>query len=453
MTRSRSATLTRRDLLKSAAATAAAAGALPLLNGTLPAMAQARSRDTTHLTYSTIANPAEVPIFKHLSDYFNKMHPNVQASFQLVPGSWEDYNRKLVTQVAGGTVPDVTRGAIIYRPSYISKGYVEDLMPYAKRSQFPFDKYFKSPFGGYLVGDHLWGMPVGIYDMAMYYNKTMFKEAGIPLPSTDWEKGYDFDEFLHVARKLTKGSGVHKQYGVEMLTDFRWLIHFIWWTGGDFLSADHSKCIVDSPQAVAGLQFLHDLMFKYQVWPNPETLKNGTTESGLFTSGRVGMMFDGMWSMPTMKTTIKNFEWGVAPLPHDKKIATGYYIDGWFVPKGAANPELSWELIASFMSAQTENYVAHQSDLGIPMLKSIAKKDADSLFDPLPLAEQKVWLDSPNYGHQFPWTPNFADIQQVLSRNLDLFALQKTDAKQTARNIKQQVQPLLDQLTPAERRA
>lgn len=438
--------LTRRDLLTSAAATVAGAGALPLLNQALPAAAQ------TRLTYSTIANPSEVTIFQHLSDYFNKTHSHAQASFQLVPGTWEDYNRKLVTQIAGNTVPDVTRAAIIYRPSYISKGYVEDLMPFAQKSHFPFERYFQTPFGGYLSGKHLWGMPVGIYDMAMYYNKTMFKEAGIPLPSTDWEKGYDYNEFLHVARKLTKGTGAQKQYGAEMNTDFRWWIHFIWQSGGDFLSPDHSMCVVDSPQALEGWQYLHDLMFKYQVWPNPETLKTGNTLTGLFTSGRVGMYLDGMWQMPTMKT-IKNFEWGVAPLPHNKKIATGYYIDGWFVPKGAPNPQLSWELIASFMSAQTEDYLAHQSDLGIPMLKSTATKDANILFNPLPPKEQRVWLDSPNYGHQFPWTPNFADIQLVLSRNIDLFALQKTDAKQTAKNICQQVQPLLNQLTPAERRA
>jgi len=445
-------TLTRRNLLKSAAATAVGAGALPLLTQGLPAAAQTRSRDAARLTYTTIAGTPEIPIFKHLGDQFNKTHRNAQASFQLVPGTWEDYNRKLVTQVAGGTVPDVTRAAIIYRPSYVSKGYVEDLMPFAQKSHFPFDQYFKTPFGGYLVDNHLWGMPVGIYDMAMYYNKTMFKEAGIPFPSTNWEKGYDFDQFLSVARKLTKGSGVHKQYGAQMLTDFRWLIHFLWWSGGEFLSADHSKCVLETPQALEGLQYLHDLMFKYQVWPNPETLKNGVLTTGLFTSGRVGMYLDGMWQMPTMKA-IKNFEWGVAPLPRNKKIATGYYIDGWFVPKGAPNPELSWELIASFMSAQTEDYLAHQSDLGIPMLKSTAQKDANFLFNPLPPNEQKVWLDSPNHGHQFPWTPNFADIQQVLSRNLDLFALQKTDVKQTARNITQQVQPLLDKLTPAEKKA
>ncbi len=445
-------TLTRRSLLKSAAATAVGASALPLLNQAVPAAAQMRSRAAANLTYSTIAGASEIPIFKHLSDQFNKTHHNAQANFQLIPGTWEDYNRKLVTQVAGGTVPDVTRAAIIYRPSYISKGYVEDLMPLAEKAHFPFDQYFKTPFGGYLVGNHLWGVPVGIYDMALYYNKTMFKEAGIPLPPTDWEKGYDFDQFLSVARKLTKGTGVRKQYGAMTSTDFRWWIHFLWWSGGEFLSADHSKCVLETPQAIEGLQYLHDLIFKYQVWPNPESLKNGALMTGLFTSGRVGMYIDGMWQMPAMKA-IKNFEWGVAALPRNKKIATGYYIDGWFIPKGAPNPELSWELIASFMSAQTEDYLAHQSDLGIPMLMSTAKSDASVLFNPLPPNEQKVWLDSPNYGHQFPWTPNFADIQQVLSRNIDLFSLQKTDAKQTAKNIAQQVQPLLNQLTPAERKA
>src|SRR5437868_949947 len=92
--------LTRRSLLKSVAATMVGVGALPLLNHTPPAAAQTRSHDTTHLTYTTISGAFEVPIFKHLADYFNKTHHNAQASFQLVPGSWEDYDRKFVTQVA-----------------------------------------------------------------------------------------------------------------------------------------------------------------------------------------------------------------------------------------------------------------------------------------------------------------------------------------------------------------
>jgi multiple sugar transport system substrate-binding protein len=233
-----------------------------------------------------------------------------------------------------------------------------------------------------------------------------------------------------------------------MFTDFRWWIHFIWQSGGDFLNADHTKVTLETPAAIEGLQYLHDLIFKYQVWPNPETLKDYNTVTGLFTSGRVGMYLDGMWQMPACKT-IKRFEWGVAPLPHNTKIATGYYIDGWFVPKGAPHPDLSWELIASFLSPRTEDFVARTSDLGIPMLKSTARKDANILFNPLPVPEQRVWLDSPKYGYQFPWTPNFADINEVLARNIDLFSVGQSDAKLTVANITRQVQPLLDQLKGA----
>jgi multiple sugar transport system substrate-binding protein len=393
-----------------------------------------------------------VPTFQGLSNQFNRTHPNAHATFQLAPGSWETFNQKLVAEIAANAVPDVIRHAIIYRPELITAGYVLDLMPYAQKSRFPFETYYKAPFNGYLTPQHLWGVPVGIYTMAMYYNKTMFKEAGIPLPPTDWTKGYDFDQLLAVARKLTKGSGPTKQYGLQMFTDLRWWIQFIWQSGGDFLSPGYRNVTLGSPGAQQALQFLHDLMFKYNVWPNPESLKDYGTLTGGFTSGRVGMYLDGNWVMPTMKT-IKNFEWGVAPLPHNTHVYTGYYIDGWFVPTGAPHPDLSWELIASFLGTEAEDFVVHRSDLGIPMLKSVAQKDANILFNPLPPAEQQVWLDSPNHGHLFPYSPIYNQLDPIISRNMDLFALQQVTPKQFAANLSAQIDPLLAKLTPAQRTA
>ncbi len=402
------------------------------------------------MNYSTVGGKTDIPVFQGISNQFNRTHKNAHATFQLTPGSWEDFNRKLITELAANNVPDAIRHAIIYRPELITAGYVEDLMPYAKKTNFNFDAYYKAPFNGYLTSKSLWGLPVGIYTMAMYYNKTMFKEAGIPLPSTDWNKGYDFNEFLSVAQKLTKGTGPNKQYGVAMNTDLRWWIQFIWQSGGDFLSPGYGKVVLGEPGAQQALQYLHDMMFKYKVWPDPESLKSGAGPGGLFTSGKVGMYLDGNWQMPTAKA-IKDFEWGVAPLPHNTHVYTGYYIDGWFVPKGVANPELSWELISSFLGREAEDFVVHQSALGIPMLKSVAEKDAALLFNPLPPAQQRVWLDSPNFGHLFPYSPIYNQLDPIISRNLDLFALQQLTPKQFAANLSAQIDPLLAKLTPAQR--
>ncbi len=444
-------TISRRDALKSAAATALGAGALPLLGRGTPAAARAEQRNNSSalLTYSTVGGATDVPIFNGLAAQFNRTHSNAHATFQLVPGTWENFDQKLVAELAANATPNVIRDAIIYRPFLISNGYVEDLMPFAQKTHFPFDAYYQGPFKGYLIGKRLWGLPVGIYTMAMYYNKTMFKEAGIPFPSTDWTKGYDFGQLLDVAKKLTKGSGPGKQYGISTQTDLRWWIQFIWQSGGDFLSSSYGHCTLGDAGAQDALNYLHDLMFKYEVWPNPETYKD---LSSLFVSGRLGMFIDGNWQMPLLKT-INKFEWGVAPLPHNTHIYTGYYIDGWFIPKGARDPELSWELLSSFLGHEAENYVVHQSDLGIPMLKAVAKQDSKLLFNPLPPAEQQVWLDSIGHGHTFPYSPIYNQLNPIIARNIDEFSLNQVTPKQFAQNISTAIDPLLAKLTPAQRSA
>lgn len=442
-----SSKISRRDILRTGAAAALGAGALPLVGRASPAFAHARSSDMVQLKYATIAGASEIPIFKGLSAHFNKTSKTAQASFQLVPGSWEDFERKLLAELASNSVPDAIRDAIIYRPDLLSNGYVEDLMPYAQKTHFNFDAYYSGPLKGYLSGKHLWGLPAGIYTMAMYYNKTMFKEAGIPTPPTDWSKGYDWNQLLDVAKKLTKGSGPGKQYGISTATDIRWWINFIWENGGDFLSPGYGRSTLGDAPAQGALNYIHDLMFKYQVWPNPEAFKD---PSSLFISGRLGMYIDGNWQMPALKTITK-FDWGVMPLPHNTHTYTGYYIDGWFVPRGAQHPDLSWDLIASFLGPETEDYVVRQSDLGIPLLKSVARKDAQILFNPLPRAEQQVWLDSINHGHTFPYSPIFNQMAPILSRNLDLFSLNKVTPKQFAQNISTAIDPLLAKLTPAQR--
>ncbi len=444
--------MSRRDALKSAAAATLGAAALPLAGAPLSASAFTRSSATAQLKYASIAGATEIPILKGLATQFNKTHGTAQAAFQPVAGTWEDFNQKLTAELAAHAAPDAIRHAIIYRPSLITNGYVEDIMPYAQKTRFNFDAYYPGPLKGYLSGKHLWGLPTGIYTMALYYNKTMFKEAGIPLPPTDWTKGYDFNQLLDVAKKLTKGNGPGKQYGIGTLKDLRWWIQFIWQSGGDFLSPGYGRSTLGDRGAQEALNYIHDLIFKYGVWPNPQTYGDPNSLSSLFVSGRLGMWIDGNWSLPLAKT-IKKFEWGVAPLPHNTHVYTGYYIDGWFVPRGASNPQLSWDLISSFLSPQSEDYLVRQSDLGIPLLKEVAQKDANILFNPLPAAEQRVWLDSINHGHTFPYSPIYNQLNPILTRNMDLFSLNQLTPKQFAQNISAGIDPLLAKLTPAQRSA
>ena len=54
------------------------------------------------------------------------------------------------------------------------------------------------------------GIPKDLDSAAVWYNKDMFDEAGIPYPTADWT----WDDFREIAKKLTKADG--SQYGLAM---------------------------------------------------------------------------------------------------------------------------------------------------------------------------------------------------------------------------------------------
>ncbi|MCA5011083.1 extracellular solute-binding protein, partial [Clostridioides difficile] len=59
-------------------------------------------------------------------------------------------------------------------------------------------------------GTKQYAVPKDIDTIALWYNKTMFDEAGIPYPDKDWT----WDDYAEAAKKLTKADG--SQYGFAL---------------------------------------------------------------------------------------------------------------------------------------------------------------------------------------------------------------------------------------------
>lgn len=394
-------------------------------------------------SFMTISNDAEAPIFDGLAETFNETAGG-NWKFDRIAGSWEDFSRKYITEVAAGSTHDVARIAIIHQPSYISNGYISDLTPFFEQSGISLDDYYKSAFDEWTVDGKLYGIPAGIYNMAIYYNKSMFDAASIPHLPTDWEDdSWNLDAFRATALKLTSGEGAEKQYGFATNWDLRWVIHFVWALGGDFINAEHTQVILDSPEAVQGLQFAQDLIRTDQSWLTPMQLSGGNTAEA-FMSGRVGMYLDGMWQMPAM-SEIEDFEWGVAPVPAGTHRFTGNYVDAWVMPPSAKNPEQSWEFLKFMASAEAQNYLVSNSALGLPILRSVVAERSADLFKPLPPEEQQVWINAANYAHSFPFTAKWDELYDALLPSWDLWGLGEIDAATMAQQIREVVDPILAQ--------
>ncbi len=393
-------------------------------------------------SFLTISGDDEQPIFDGLAKNFTKSDPSKPWTFDRLSGSWEDFSRKYTTELAAGSPHDVARIAIIHKPSYISKKYVADLTSFADADKLNYDDYYATAFDEWKVDGKLYAIPAGIYNMAIYYNKDMFDAAGIPHLTTDWEDAsWTLASFRDIAKKLTKGEGPTKQYGFTTTWDLRWVIHFCWLNGGDFVNTEYTKCILNEAAAVEGLQFAQDMIRTDKSFLTPVQLGNDNIAEA-FQTGRVGMYLDGMWQMPSM-VKIDKFKWGVAPVPLGKHRYTGIYVDAWVMPPGVKNPQESWRFLKYMAGAEAQNYLVDNSALGLPILKSVVKDRSNDLFKPLSTDEQRVWINAANYGHSFPYTAKWDELYDALKPSWDLWGLGEIDAAKMAEDIAGVVNPIL----------
>ncbi len=75
-----------------------------------------------------------------------------------------------------------------------------DLRPFVERYQLPVDKLYPGLRPYIYYGDKIVGVPENCGPYVLFYNRKLFREAGIPYPKPGWT----WDECLDVAKKLTK---------------------------------------------------------------------------------------------------------------------------------------------------------------------------------------------------------------------------------------------------------
>lgn len=228
--------------------------------------------------------------------------------------SFDDYNTKFRTLLAGGQPPDVMRLNDDFLRELADKGQLYDTSAYIKQSGIAMADYFPTTFNfGELGGKHA-SMTIGLSPRVIYYNKTAFQKAGIPLPPSTWTmKGWTWDDFLSAAKALTKGTS---QYGCQLTLDTgneqAWPKN----NGGSGIFAKDGKSFTlgDGVNAEA-MQWLADLAVKYKVHAPWADIQATNATYDRFTNQQDMMRSGPMSDFTQIQSSVKDFEWDIAPLP------------------------------------------------------------------------------------------------------------------------------------------
>jgi multiple sugar transport system substrate-binding protein len=193
---------------------------------------------------------------------FNRLHP--QYDLRLDPAAGME---KVILQCLAGVGPDLFDA---YGPSqldaFVGSGVAWDVTDEMKKRGIDMQKEVWPailPTG--IREGHVYGFPADVAVDAIWFNKDLFDAAGEPYPKGPWT----WDEFIQVAQRLTlrDSRGRIKQFG--FLCDWWYWTQFVMQWGGRIYSPDGARCVADSPEAIAAVQFMHDLMYKHRVTPTP----------------------------------------------------------------------------------------------------------------------------------------------------------------------------------------
>jgi multiple sugar transport system substrate-binding protein len=251
-------------------------------------------------TISIWARDSQKEFMSELVDIYNKSH-TVQAELTVIPAA--TFVQKLGTAAASESGPDVSSIDLVFAPYFASAGALEDITELA--DSLPY-KDALSPSHRRLstYEDATYALPFTAEASAVYYNKDLFTKAGL-----DPEKPpTTYAEMRDAAKKIRE---LGKDYYGFSFAGACGGCH-IWASGGDVLSEDGTKAMLDTPQVTEALQFYRDMWTDGSM---PSAAKNdaGTQQAPLFTSGKVGMVTLGAFAIPTMEQGTSEF--GVFPIP------------------------------------------------------------------------------------------------------------------------------------------
>lgn len=359
----------------------------------------------------------EAKIVQAAVDDFKKAHPGVEVQLQRAP--YGEYIPKLLTEFAAGLAPDVIAINAEQMITFSSRGVFMDLKPYVdKDPSVQLTDFYPESIDHYTTGGILTAIPRDIAPVAViYYNKNMFDAAGLPYPKDNWT----YDQFALTAQKLTQKNAQGKTVQWGFVDDYPTWDAWVYAFGGGM--ADNEKtptrCVLDSPEAIAGVQFRADLIYKYGCTPGPSasTAMGGLGFSDYFINGQTAMFYSGIWLTPKFRE-IKKFDWDVVEFPVGPNGHRGFPLSatGYGIVKNCKHPELAYDLVKYLAGEVGEKYMA-STGLTQPAIKALAQSPV--FLDGQTPKSKGFLVDAVKDGHFQPLDPNVSEWKSHVDAALD----------------------------------
>ncbi|MBI3576986.1 extracellular solute-binding protein [Candidatus Gottesmanbacteria bacterium] len=271
---------------------------------------------------------------------FQVAHPKIKVEY--VKQSPKQYRERLQAAITRGDGPDAFR----FHNSWVPMLKNElALVPKTTMTPAEFSSTFYPIAGASLVaGSSIFGIPLEVDGLGLYYNEYLFAAAGVKVPTT-WE------EVLNVVPKLTVRTGdtittsaiaLGTWGNVEAASDI--LATMMLQNGANLVNP-------------TGKEAEETLVFyrKFATPADPVYTWNDTLDNSMyaFATGRVAMILAPSWRAFDIKQINPNLRFKIAPIPQlpgSTVTWASFWVEG--VSAKSKYPEQSWEFIKYLTSKE-----------------------------------------------------------------------------------------------------
>ncbi|HEX2888617.1 ABC transporter substrate-binding protein [Vineibacter terrae] len=293
-------------------------GSAALAGGVAAAPAAAQGAVEVSFFYPVAVGGPITRIIDGLAADFEKENAGIKVK-PIYAGTYQETIVKALTAHKSGT-PPVT--SVLLSSDMFTLIDEDAIVPFEELMKGPDDAaWIKSFYPAFMfnsqTGGKTWGIPFQRSTIVLYWNKELFKEAGLDpeKPPATW------DEQVAMAAKLTRrdAGGNVSQWGIQVPSSGfpYWLFQgFTTQNGVDLMNQAGDATYFDAPEVVQALQYWVDLSRKHKVQP-PGIIEWGTTPKDFFER-KTAMMWTTTGNLTNVRTNAK-FPFGVAMLPAGRR--------------------------------------------------------------------------------------------------------------------------------------
>ncbi len=237
---------------------------------------------------------------KYIAEW-NTANPDTPVKAEVV--GWAQCQDKATTLAAAGSP-----AAIAYVGSRTLKEFaLNDLIVPVPMTDEEKAAYYPNIVETVTFDNNQWGVPIAFSTKALYWNKDLFKAAGLDpeKPPTTWAEEI---EYAKTIKEKTGKAG----YGLSAKTfdnTMHQFLHWVYTNDGKIIDAE-GNIVMDSPQVLAALQAYKDIT-PYSV-EGPTAYEQNEMRA-IFLDGQVGMLQAAVSTAFLLKDT--KIDWGVTDLP------------------------------------------------------------------------------------------------------------------------------------------